>query len=94
MGDILIGSLMIGDCSDRLCVPASRIWEFYDPQDETKLLHTDLVLLDEEVYFILINQTILRLMFTCFHYTTSSLLLRVLIVPALPYFHILCYTLV
>jgi hypothetical protein len=66
MGDILIGSLMIGDCSNRLCVSASRIWEFNDPQDKTKLLHTDLVLLDEEVYFILTNLTILRLMVTCF----------------------------
>jgi hypothetical protein len=43
MGDVLIGSLMIGDYSDCLCVRASKIWEFYDPQDETKLLHTNLV---------------------------------------------------
>lgn len=48
MGDILIGSLMIGNCDSRLCVRASRFWDFYDPQDETKLLHTDLVLIDEE----------------------------------------------
>jgi hypothetical protein len=51
---------MIGDCSYRLCVRASRIWEFYVRQDETKLLHTDLVLLDEEVYSILTYITILR----------------------------------
>jgi hypothetical protein len=60
MGDVLISNLMIGDCSYRLCVRASRIWEFYDRQDETKLLHTDLVLLDEEVYSILTYITILR----------------------------------
>ena len=50
MGDVLIGGLMIGDCSARLCLRASRFWDFYDPHDETKLLHSDLVLIDEEVY--------------------------------------------
>jgi replication factor A1 len=54
MGDVLIGALMVEDCSDCLCVRASRIWEFNDLQDETKLLHTDLVLLDEEVQFIFV----------------------------------------
>ncbi|PWZ22899.1 Replication protein A DNA-binding subunit B [Zea mays] len=48
MGDILIPSLMVGDCSHSLCVRASRLWEFLDPQDDSRLLHTDLVLLDEE----------------------------------------------
>ncbi|ONM06278.1 putative replication protein [Zea mays] len=37
----------------RVIVPASftggrRLWEFLDPQDDSRLLHTDLVLLDEE----------------------------------------------
>jgi hypothetical protein len=49
MGDLLISALMVGDCSDRLCVYACRTWDFYDLEDQTKLLHTDLVLLDEEV---------------------------------------------
>jgi hypothetical protein len=49
---------MVGDCSDRLCVHASRIWDFHDPQDETKLLHTDLVLLQEEVYSIFVYLTL------------------------------------
>jgi hypothetical protein len=31
------------------CVCAFRLWEFLDPQDDSRLLHTDLVLLDEEV---------------------------------------------
>ncbi|PWZ52584.1 Replication protein A DNA-binding subunit B [Zea mays] len=39
---------MIGNCSDRLCVCVSLMWEFYDPQDESKLLHADMVLIDEE----------------------------------------------
>ncbi|AQK61422.1 putative replication protein [Zea mays] len=49
MAEVLVGSLMIGNCSDRLCVRVSRMWEFYDPQDESKLLHADMVLIDEEV---------------------------------------------
>jgi hypothetical protein len=49
MGDILIPSLMVGDCSHSLCVRVSRLWEFLDPQDDSRLLHTNLVLLDEEV---------------------------------------------
>ncbi|ONM05717.1 hypothetical protein ZEAMMB73_Zm00001d032676 [Zea mays] len=48
MAEVLIGSLMIGNCSDRLCVCVSLMWEFYDPQDESKLLHADMVLIDEE----------------------------------------------
>ncbi|PWZ15744.1 Replication protein A DNA-binding subunit B [Zea mays] len=48
MAEVLIGSLMIGNYSDRLCVRVSRMWEFYDPQDESKLLHADMVLIDEE----------------------------------------------
>jgi hypothetical protein len=51
MGDVLINSLMVGDCSERLCVRVSRTWDFYDPEDKTKLLHSDLVLIDEEVWF-------------------------------------------
>ena len=52
MGDVLIPSLMTGDCNDIICVRASRFWEFYDLNGETKLLHADLVLLDEEVSII------------------------------------------
>ncbi|PVH48303.1 hypothetical protein PAHAL_4G303800 [Panicum hallii] len=48
MGDVSIGSLMVGNYSGCLCIRASRIWDFYDPRDETKLLHTDLVLIDKE----------------------------------------------
>ncbi|AQK88968.1 putative replication protein [Zea mays] len=50
MGDILIPSLMVGDCSRTLCLRVSRLWEFLDPQDDSRLLHTDLVLLDEESF--------------------------------------------
>jgi|KBSSwiStaDraftv2_1062776.scaffolds.fasta_scaffold1709417_1 replication factor A1 len=52
MGDVLIPSLMTGDCNDSICVRASRFWEFYDLNEETKLLHADLVLIDEEVQII------------------------------------------
>ncbi|CAN6323913.1 unnamed protein product [Urochloa humidicola] len=48
MGEVLIPSLRAGDCTDFICVRASRLWEFYDIHDETKLLHADLVLIDEE----------------------------------------------
>ncbi|XP_025820266.1 uncharacterized protein LOC112896492 [Panicum hallii] len=39
---------MVGNYSGCLCIRASRIWDFYDPRDETKLLHIDLVLIDKE----------------------------------------------
>ena len=52
MGDVLIPSLMTGDCNDIICVRASRFWEFYDLNEETKLMHADLVLIDEEVHII------------------------------------------
>ncbi|KAG2624311.1 hypothetical protein PVAP13_3KG121927, partial [Panicum virgatum] len=48
MGDVLIPTLMTGDCMDRICVRASGFWEFYDLNEETKLLHADIVLIDEE----------------------------------------------
>jgi replication factor A1 len=49
MDDFLISHLSIGACDDSLCVHASRFWDFFDPNDEAKLLHSDLVLIDEEV---------------------------------------------
>ncbi|CAN6324988.1 unnamed protein product [Urochloa humidicola] len=48
MGEVLIPSLMPGDCTDVICVRASRFWEFYDIHDATRLLHADLVFIDEE----------------------------------------------
>jgi hypothetical protein len=59
MAEVLIGSLMIGNCSDRLCVRVSRMWEFYDPQDESNLLHADMVLIDEEVRNLLTTWTLI-----------------------------------
>jgi replication factor A1 len=53
MGDTLLPQLMEGDCSERICVRVARFWELYNPQDESKLLHTDMVLVDEEVRIIL-----------------------------------------
>lgn len=49
MGDTLIPGLLVGDFDGHTCLRASRFWDFLDPHDESKLLHTDLVLLDEEV---------------------------------------------
>ncbi|KAL5671790.1 hypothetical protein ACJX0J_016096, partial [Zea mays] len=39
-----------GTFGERLCVRVTRTWDFYDPGDDKKLLHSDLVLLDEEVH--------------------------------------------
>jgi len=48
MADLLLPHLMLGNCSDRICVRVSRFWDFCDPNDEKKLLHSDMVLIDEE----------------------------------------------
>jgi hypothetical protein len=82
MGDLLISALMVGDCSDHLCIRACRTWDFYDLEDQTKLLHTDLVLLDKEVCItyveisatLLIASTLsLIVSFTCsFFYLLSN----------------------
>jgi hypothetical protein len=61
MGDRLIPGLMPGNCSETICVRASRFRNFYDPHDESKLLHNDLVLIDEEVCFV----TCLPVLTTC-----------------------------
>jgi hypothetical protein len=50
MGDTLLPQLMEGDCSERICVRVARFWLL---QDESRLLHTDMVLVDEEVRIIL-----------------------------------------
>jgi len=50
MADLLLPNLLTGNYSDRVCVRVSRFWNFYDTNNETKLLHADMVLIDEEVY--------------------------------------------
>lgn len=52
MGDQLLPHLMEGDVNERICVRVARFWELYSPQDESRLLHTDMVLIDEEVHII------------------------------------------
>ena len=52
MGDRLIPGLMPGNYNETICVNASRFCDFYDPHDESKLLHSDLVLIDEEVHIV------------------------------------------
>ena len=49
MADMFLPNLLTGNCSDRVCVRVSRFWNFYDTNNETKLLHADMVLIDEEV---------------------------------------------
>ncbi|CAO1945677.1 unnamed protein product [Urochloa humidicola] len=48
MGDLFLPQLMVGNCSDHICVRVSRFWDFYNPRDEKKLLHTNMVLIDEK----------------------------------------------
>lgn len=45
---MLIPSLRCGNLSVTICVRVSRFWDFSDPQDDARLLHCDMVLLDEE----------------------------------------------
>lgn len=45
----MLTDLLPGNCNDRICLRVSRFWDFYDPNDEKKLLHSDMVLVDEEV---------------------------------------------
>ncbi|ONM21821.1 hypothetical protein ZEAMMB73_Zm00001d005758 [Zea mays] len=49
MGDVLIPELQRGNTSVTICARVSRLWDLCDPQDEAKLLHCDMVLLDEEM---------------------------------------------
>ena len=49
MGDMLIPELQRGNTSLTICARVSRLWNSCDTQDEAKLLHCDMVLLDEEV---------------------------------------------
>lgn len=49
MEHILISNLVPGDDSERLCVRLSRLWNFCDVKDESKIFNTNLVLLDKKV---------------------------------------------
>lgn len=49
MANILISNLFHGDDNERLCVRISRLWNFTDAKDGSKIFHTDLVLIDEMV---------------------------------------------
>jgi hypothetical protein len=55
MADMLLPNLMIGDCTERVCVRVARLWEVCSPDDEAKLLHTDMLLVDEEVKLSLLR---------------------------------------
>lgn len=49
MAYVLISDLMYGDTDKRIKARVSRQWDYHDLNDETKIYHTDLVLLDEKV---------------------------------------------
>jgi hypothetical protein len=49
MDNFLIPRLSVGACDENLCVRVSRFWDFSGPSDDAKILHSDLVLVDEEV---------------------------------------------
>lgn len=51
MGDTSIDKLFEGDDNSRLLARVSRLWEFTDCKDATKIYHIDLVLVDEKVRF-------------------------------------------
>ncbi|XP_066167737.1 uncharacterized protein [Oryza sativa Japonica Group] len=44
---ILISQLLYGDISKQIKTRLSRLWDFHDINDEEKIYHTELVLLDE-----------------------------------------------
>lgn len=48
----LISKLYISDDNPRLCVRLSRLWDFTDSKDDSKIFHTDLVLIDEMVRWL------------------------------------------
>lgn len=48
MAYVLISDLMYGDTDKRIKARVSRQWDYHDLNDETKIYHTDLVLLDEK----------------------------------------------
>jgi hypothetical protein len=55
MANMLLPNLMIGDCTERVCVCVARLWELCKPDDEAKLLHTNMLLVDEEVKLSLLR---------------------------------------
>ncbi|BAH92210.1 Os03g0429900 [Oryza sativa Japonica Group] len=47
MAHVLISQLSFGDSNKRILARVSRLWNFTDLNNHTKIFHTDLVLLDE-----------------------------------------------
>nr|BAC16155.1 DNA binding protein-like [Oryza sativa Japonica Group]BAC22296.1 DNA binding protein-like [Oryza sativa Japonica Group] len=56
MGDTSIDKLFEGDDNSRLLARVSRLWEFTDCKDATKIYHIDLVLVDEKVFKPLLTE--------------------------------------
>lgn len=55
MAHVLISQLSFGDSNKRILARVSRLWNFTDLNDDTKIFHTDLVLLDEMVIIYVPN---------------------------------------
>uniref|UniRef100_I1QDZ7 Uncharacterized protein n=1 Tax=Oryza glaberrima TaxID=4538 RepID=I1QDZ7_ORYGL len=47
MAYVLISQLLYGDTSKQIKTRLSRLWDFHDINDEEKIYHTELALLDE-----------------------------------------------
>ncbi|XP_040381145.1 LOW QUALITY PROTEIN: replication protein A 70 kDa DNA-binding subunit B [Oryza brachyantha] len=48
MAHSLISELSIGDTGAKICARISRLWDFCDVNDDTKIIHNNIVLLDEK----------------------------------------------
>lgn len=55
MAHILISQLSCGDSNIRIKARVSRLWDFHDLNDDRKIVHIDLVLLDETVTIYLLQ---------------------------------------
>ncbi|XP_040384332.1 LOW QUALITY PROTEIN: replication protein A 70 kDa DNA-binding subunit B-like [Oryza brachyantha] len=48
MAHILISELSLGDTGVKICARISRMWDFCDINDDKKIIHTNMVLLDKK----------------------------------------------
>ncbi|XP_040378605.1 replication protein A 70 kDa DNA-binding subunit D-like [Oryza brachyantha] len=48
MAYVLISQLSLGDTGAKICARISRLWDFCDMNDDTKIIHTNMVLLDQK----------------------------------------------
>ncbi len=63
MAHALISQLYPGDSDKKILARVSRLWHFRDLNDDTNILHTDLVLLDE----VVLIKSLLMPLIICVH---------------------------